>query len=73
MFSIEGVLQQGAKGIGKLKELKGKNKEAVEQTTEQNLAESAEQVAESKAEEQTEPQPEVQAEPTTDDINTQLE
>ena len=72
-FSIEGVLQQGAKGIGKLKELKGEKKEAVEQATEQNLAETAEQVAESKAEEQTEPQAEVQVEPTTDDINTQLE
>lgn len=72
-FSIEGVLQQGAKGIGKLKELRGEKKEAVEQATEQNLAETAEQVAESKAEEQTEPQAEVQVEPTTDDINTQLE
>jgi len=72
-FSIEGALQQGAKGIGKLKALKGKEKEAVEKATEQNLAETAEQVAESKAEEQTEPQPEVQSEPTTDDINTQLE
>lgn len=72
VFSIEGVLQQGAKGIGKLKELKGKEKEAVEKATEQNLAETAEQVAEAKAEEQAE-QPEAQAEPTTDDINTQLE
>ena len=79
-FSIEGALQQGAKGIGKLKELKGKEKEAVEKATEQNLAETAEQVAETKAEEipaeQTEPQveqPEAQAEPTADDINTQLE
>lgn len=60
-FSIEGALQQGAKGIGKLKELKGKKKEAVEKSTEQNLAETAEQVAES------------QAEPITDDINTKLE
>lgn len=73
VFSIEGVLQQGAKGVGKLKELKGKDKEAVEKATEQNLAGTAEQVAESKAEEQTEPQPEAQTEPTTDDINTQLE
>lgn len=79
-FSIEGVLQQGAKGIGKLKELKGKKKEAVEKATEQNLAETAEQVAEAKAEEtpaeQTEPQveqPEAQADPTADDINVQLE
>lgn len=77
VFSIEGVLQQGSKGVGKLKELKGKDKEAVEKATEQNLAETAEQVAESKAEEQPESQPEsqpeVQAELTTDDINTQLE
>ena len=73
VFSIEGVLQQGAKGVGKLKELKGEKKEAVEKATEQNIAETAEQVAETKAEEQTEPQPEAQAEPTADDINTQLE
>ena len=77
VFSIEGVLQQGAKGVGKLKELKGKDKEAVEKATEQNLAKTAEQVAESKEEATTaEPeieQPEVQAEPTADDINTQLE
>lgn len=79
-FSIEGALQQGAKGIGKLKELNGKDKEAVEKATEQNLAETAEQVAETKAEEmpaeQTEPQveqPEAQAEPTADAINAQLE
>lgn len=80
VFSIEGVLQQGAKGVGKLKELKGKDKEAVEKATEQNLAETAEQVAETKAEEtpaeQTEPQveqPEAQAEPTADAVNAQLE
>lgn len=84
VFSIEGVLQQGAKGVGKLKELKGKDKdkdkEAVEKATEQNLAETAEQVAETKAEEtpaeQTEQQveqPEAQAEPTDDDVNAQLE
>nr|DAS43189.1 MAG TPA: hypothetical protein [Caudoviricetes sp.] len=80
VFSIEGVLQQGAKGVGKLKELKGKDKEAVEKATEQNLAETAEQVAETKAEEtpaeQTEPQveqPEAQVEPTADAINAQLE
>lgn len=76
-FSIEGALQQGAKGIGKLKELKGKEKEAVEKATEQNLAETAEQVAESKEEatiaEPEVEQSEVQTEPTTDDINTQLE
>lgn len=75
VFSIEGVLQQGAKGVGKLKELKSKDKEAVEKATEQNLAETAEQVAEAKAEEtpveQTEP--ELQAEPTAGDINAQLE
>ena len=73
VFSIEGVLQQGAKGIGKLKELKGKEKEAVEKATEQNLAETAEQVAETKAEEAPAEQPEAQAEPTADDINAQLE
>lgn len=80
VFSIEGVLQQGAKGVGKLKELKGKDKEVVEKATEQNLAETAEQVAETKAEEtpaeQTEPQveqPEAQAELTADAINAQLE
>lgn len=73
VFSIEGVLQQGAKGVGKLKELKGKDKEAVEKATEQNLAETAEQVAETKAEETPAEQTEPQAEPTADDINTQLE
>ena len=75
VFSIEGVLQQGSKGVGKLKELKGKKKEAFEKATEQNLAETAEQVAETKAEETPAEQsePEVQAEPTADDINTQLE
>lgn len=76
-FSIEGVLQQGAKGIGKLKELKGKKKEDVERATEQNLAETAEQVAESKEEaaaaEPEVEQPEAQAEPTADAINAQLE
>lgn len=73
VFSIEGVLQQGAKGVGKLKELKGKDKEAVEKATEQNLAETAEQVAETKAEETPAEQTEPQAEPTADDINAQLE
>lgn len=73
VFSIEGVLQQGAKGVGKLKELKGKDKEAVEKATEQNLAETAEQVAETKVEEAPAEQSEAQAEPTADDINTQLE
>lgn len=73
VFSIEGVLQQGAKGVGKLKELKGKDKEAVEKATEQNLAETAEQVADTKAEETPAEQPEAQAEPTADDINAQLE
>lgn len=73
VFSIEGVLQQGAKGVGKLKELKGKDKEAVEKATEQNLAETAEQVADTKAEETPAEQPEAQAEPTADAINAQLE
>ncbi len=55
-----------------LKELKGKDKEAVEKATEQNLAETAEQVAESKA--KNKPIHNLKhAEPTADDINAQLE
>ena len=83
VFSVEGLAQGAGKGLNKLREYKksqGEKKEAVEKATEQNLAETAEQVAETKAEEipaeQTEPQveqPEAQAEPTTDDINAQLE
>ena len=76
VFSVEGALQGVGKGLNKLHKRNSTKKEAVEEATEQNLAETAEQVAESKAEEQTQPQaeqPEVQSEPTTDDINTQLE
>ena len=76
VFSVEGALQGVGKGLNKLHNRNSEKNESAEKSTEQNLAETAEQVAESKAEEQTEPkaeQPEVQAEPTTDDINTQLE
>lgn len=76
VFSVEGALQGVGKGLNKLHNRYSEKNESAEKATEQNLAETAEQVAESKAEEQTEPkaeQPEVQAEPTTDDINTQLE
>lgn len=76
VFSVEGALQGVGKGLNKYhnyKKAQREKEEAVEKATEQNLAETAEQVAETKAEEQTEPQPEVQVEPTTDDINTQLE
>lgn len=83
VFSVEGALQGVGKGLNKYhnyKKAQSEKEEAVEKATEQNLAETAEQVAETKAEEipteQTEPQveqPEVQAEPTTDNINTQLE
>ena len=78
VFSIEGLAQHAGKGLNKLREYKkaqSEKEEAIEKATEQNLAETAEQVIEAKAEEtpveQTEP--EVQAEPTTDDINVQLE
>lgn len=76
VFSVEGALQGVGKGLNKLHNRNSEKNESAEKATEQNLAETAEQVAESKAEEQTEPQaeqPEVQSEPTTDDINTQLE
>ena len=76
VFSVEGALQGVGKGLNKLHNRNSEKNESSEKATEQNLAETAEQVAESKAEEQTEPQaeqPEVQSEPTTDDINTQLE
>lgn len=76
VFSVEGALQGVGKGLNKLHNRNSEKNESAEKATEQNLAETAEQVAESKAEEQTEPQaeqPEAQAEPTTDDINTQLE
>ena len=73
VFSVEGALQGVGKGLNKLRNRNSEKNESAEEATEQNLAETAEQVAESKAEEQPEPQPEVQAEPTTGDINTQLE
>lgn len=74
VFSVEGALQGVGKGLNKYhnyKKAQREKEEAVEKATEQNLAETAEQVAESK--EAPAEQPEVQAEPTTDDINTQLE
>lgn len=83
VFSVEGALQGVGKGLNKYhnyKKAQSEKEEAVGKATEQNIAETAEQVAETKAEEipaeQTEPQveqPEAQAEPTTDDINAQLE
>ena len=76
VFSVEGLAQHAGKGLNKLREYKkaqSEKEEAIEKATEQNLAETAEQVAETKSEEQTKPQPEAQAEPTTDDINAQLE
>ena len=78
VFSVEGLAQGAGKGLNKYRNYKkaqSENEEAVEKATEQNLAETAEQVAETKTEEtpveQTEP--EAQVEPTTDDINAQLE
>ena len=77
VFSVEGALQGVGKGLNKLRNRNGEKNESAEEATEQNLAETAEQVAESKEEATTaEPeieQPEVQTEPTTDDINAQLE
>ena len=79
VFSVEGALQGVGKGLNKYhnyKKAQREKEEAVEQTTEQNLAETAEQVAESNEEATiSEPQveqPEAQTEPTTDDINAQL-
>lgn len=77
LFSVEGALQGVGKGLNKLRNRSSEKNESAEEATEQNLAETAEQVAESKEEatvaEPEVEQPEVQAEPTTDDINTQLE
>nr|DAR95680.1 MAG TPA: hypothetical protein [Caudoviricetes sp.] len=80
VFSVEGALQGVGKGLNKYhnyKKTQREKEESVEKATEQNLAETAEKVAESKEEataaEPEVEQPEVQAEPTTDDINTQLE
>lgn len=64
-FSLEGVTQHTAKGIGKLKEIRDARTQNLEKTTEQNLAESA-QLTEEKPVEQPE------AEPTVEEINNQL-
>nr|DAW58945.1 MAG TPA: hypothetical protein [Caudoviricetes sp.] len=64
-FSLEGVAQHTAKGIGKLKEIRDERTQNLEKTTEQNLAESA-QLTEEKPVEQPE------AEPTVEEINNQL-
>ena len=64
-FSLEGVAQHTAKGIGKLKEIRDARTQNLENVTEQNLAESA-QLTEEKPVEQPE------AEPTVEEINNQL-
>lgn len=64
-FSLEGVTQHAAKGIGKVKEIRDARTQNMEKTTEQNLAESA-QLTEEKPVEQTE------ADPTVEEINNQL-
>lgn len=64
-FSLEGVAQHTAKGIGKLKEIRDARTQNLENVTEQNLAESAQLTEEKPAE-----QPE--AEPTVEEINNQL-
>lgn len=64
-FSLEGVTQHTAKGIGKLKEIRDARTQNLEKSTEQNLAESA-QLTEEKPVEQPE------EEPTVEEINNQL-
>ena len=64
-FSLEGVTQHAAKGIGKLKEIRNARTQNLEKTTEQNLAESAQLIEEKPVE-----QPE--AAPTVEEINNQL-
>lgn len=64
-FSLEGVTQHAAKGIGKLKEIRDARTQNLEKTTEQNLAESAQLTEEKPVE-----QPEV--EPSVEEINNQL-
>lgn len=64
-FSLEGVAQHTAKGIGKLKEIRDARTQNLENVTEQNLAESAQLTEEKPVE-----QPEV--EPTVEEINNQL-
>ena len=64
-FSLEGVAQHTAKGIGKLKEIRDARTQNLENVTEQNLAESAQLTEEKPVE-----QPEV--EPSVEEINNQL-
>lgn len=64
-FSLEGVAQHTAKGIGKLKEIRDARTQNLENVTEQNLTESA-QLTEEKPVEQPE------EEPTVEEINNQL-
>lgn len=64
-FSLEGVAQHTAKGIGKLKEIRDTRTQNLVKTTEQNLAESA-QLTEEKPVEQPE------AAPTVEEINNLL-
>ena len=64
-FSLEGVTQHAAKGIGKLKEIRNARTQDLEKSTEQNLAESAQLIEEKPVE-----QPE--AAPTVEEINNQL-
>lgn len=64
-FSLEGVAQHTAKGIGKLKEIRDARTQKLENVTEQNLAESAQLTEEKPVE-----QPEV--EPSVEEINNKL-
>lgn len=64
-FSLEGVAQHTAKGIGKLKEIRDARTQNLENVTEQNLAESAQLTEEKPVE-----QPEV--EPSVEEINNML-
>lgn len=64
-FSLEGVAQHTAKGIGKLKEIRDARTQNLENVTEQNLAESAQLTEEKPVE-----QPEV--EPSVEEINNKL-
>nr|DAU77345.1 MAG TPA: hypothetical protein [Caudoviricetes sp.] len=64
-FSLEGVAQHTAKGIGKLKEIRDARTQNLENVTEQNLAESAQLTEEKPVEQQ-------EAEPTVEEINNQL-
>lgn len=64
-FSLEGVAQHTAKGIGKIKEIRDARTQNLEKSTEQNLAESAQLTEEKPVD-----QPEV--EPSVEEINNQL-